>query len=74
MIKVKRNHKMNIEERFLQKAIKDKNYISFTYKEKKYTKIKPLKLIQKEEYLLKTTNADFSFKLITKIVILKEKF
>ncbi len=65
---------MNIEERFLQKAIKDKNYISFTYKEKKYTKIKPLKLIQKEEYLLKTTNADFSFKLITKIVILKEKF
>ena len=31
---------MNIELRFLQKAIEDKNYVNFTYKRKIYKKIK----------------------------------
>ena len=35
---------MNIELRFLQKAIVDKNYISFSYENKSYKNIKPLKL------------------------------
>ena len=35
---------MNIEFRFLQKAIIDKNYISFNYENKSLKKIKPLKL------------------------------
>lgn len=65
---------MNIELRFLQKAIEDKNYISFTYKNKKYIKIRPLKLITKNTYVLKTSLKDFNFGLITKIQILKEKF
>lgn len=65
---------MNIELRFLQKAIEDKNYISFTYNNKKYIKIKPLKFIMKDNYLLKTTSEDFDFKLIRKLQILKEKF
>jgi len=65
---------MNIELKFLQKAIKDRNYISFTYKNIKYKKIKPLKLIKKEEYLLKSPSKDFNFKLITNLIILKEKF
>ncbi|WP_121628412.1 hypothetical protein [Poseidonibacter antarcticus] len=65
---------MNIELRFLQKAIKDKNYISFTYKNKKYIKIRPLKLITKNTYVLKTSVKDFNFELITRIQILKEKF
>lgn len=65
---------MNIELRFLQKAIEDKNYISFTYKNKKYIKIRPLKLITKNTYVLKTSVKDFNFELITKIQILKEKF
>jgi len=65
---------MNIELRFLQKAIEDKNYISFTYKNKKYIKIRPLKLITKNTYVLKTSVKDFNFELITRIQILKEKF
>ena len=35
---------MNIEFRFLQKAIEDKNYVSFSYENKSYKNIKPLKL------------------------------
>ena len=35
---------MNVEFRFLQKAIADKNYISFTYENQSYKNIKPLKL------------------------------
>lgn len=65
---------MNIEERFLQKAIKDRNYISFTYKNKKYKKVKAFELIKNENHILKTSSDDFDFKLITKIIILKEKF
>lgn len=65
---------MNIEERFLQKAIKDRNYISFTYKNKKYTKVKAFELIKNENHILKTSSDDFDFKLITKIIILKENF
>lgn len=65
---------MNIELRFLQKAIEDKNYISFTYENKKYKKIKPLEIIITDNYLLKTDNADYNYNLITKLQILKEKF
>ena len=65
---------MNIELRFLKKAIEDKNYISFTYNNKKYMRIKPLKLIMKDNYLLKTNSEDFDFELITKLQILREKF
>ena len=35
---------MNIEYRFLQKAIVDKNYVSFSYENRNYKKVKPLKL------------------------------
>ena len=55
---------MNIELRFLEKAIKDKNYISFTYKGKKYEKIKSSKLKE----------MNFELKLIKKLIILKNKF
>ena len=65
---------MNIELNFLQKAIKDRNYISFTYKNIKYKKIKPLGLIQKENYLLESHSGYFDYYLITKLIILKERF
>ena len=65
---------MNIELRFLQKAIQDKNYISFTYKNKKYSKIKPFKLVGDEILILKTEFLDFQFELITKLKIFKEKY
>ena len=35
---------MNIEYRFLQKAIADKNYVCFSYENKSYKNVKPLKL------------------------------
>ena len=66
---------MNIELRFLQKAIEDKNYINFTYKNKKYQKLKPLKLEElNSSYLLHTKEIDFEFKLIKNLIILKDKF
>jgi len=66
---------MNIELRFLQKAIEDKNYISFTYENQKFAKIKPLELIEKEgDYTLKTHNKNYYFKKIKKLQILKERF
>jgi len=55
---------MDIQLRFLEKAIKDKNYVSFNYEGKKYEKIKASKLEELK----------FDFKRIKKLVILKNKF
>lgn len=63
---------MNIEYRFLQKAIQDKNYISFTYENKSFRNIKPLKLdIENKLY---SDKGLFEFEKITKIQILKTRF
>ena len=63
---------MNIEYRFLQKAIQDKNYISFTYENKSFRNIKPLKLdIENKLY---SDKGIFEFEKITKIQILKTRF
>ena len=63
---------MNIEFRFLQKAIADKNYISFTYEDKNYKNIKPLKLDDKNK--LHCDKPFFDFEKIKKLQILKNKF
>lgn len=63
---------MNIEFRFLQKAIEDKNYVSFSYEHKSYKNIKPLKL--DETLKLFTNNGFFELEKIKKLVVLKEKF
>jgi hypothetical protein len=63
---------MNIEFRFLQKAIQDKNYISFTYENKSYKNIKPLKL--DNENKLHSDKGIFQFEKINKIQILKNRF
>jgi hypothetical protein len=55
---------MDIQLRFLQKAIEDKNYVSFTYKGKRYEKIKASEI----------KKLNFDFKLIKNLVILKNKF
>lgn len=66
---------MNIEFRFLQKAIEDKNYINFIYKNRHLKKIIPLKLLQKEDkYYLQTSHELFEMHSIKKIQILKKKF
>ncbi len=63
---------MNIELRFLQKAIADKNYISFTYENQSFKNVKPLKL--DNENRLFSDKGVFEFGKIKKLVILKEKF
>lgn len=63
---------MNIEFRFLQKAIVDKNYVSFSYENKSYKNIKPLKLDSENQ--LFSDKGVFEFGKIKKLVILKERF
>ncbi|MBP7742065.1 MAG: hypothetical protein KA073_01665 [Aliarcobacter sp.] len=63
---------MNVEFRFLQKAIQDKNYISFTYESNSYKNLKALKL--DDENRLYTNNGIFQFEKIKKLQILKNKF
>ena len=63
---------MNIELRFLQKAILDKNYISFNYENQSYKNVKPLKL--DSENKLFSDKGVFEFGKIKKLVVLKERF
>ncbi|MBU0923977.1 hypothetical protein KKG81_03750 [bacterium] len=63
---------MNIEFRFLQKAINDKNYISFTYEDKSYKNIKAIKI--DEQNIIHCDNGLFEFEKIKKLQILKNKF
>ena len=63
---------MNIEYRFLQKAIEDKNFISFSYENTNYKKVKPLKL--GNENRLTSDKGIFEFGKIKKLVVLKERF
>ena len=63
---------MNIELRFLQKAIVDKNYISFTYENQSYKNVKPLKL--DSENRLFSDKGVFEFGRIWKLVVLRERF
>lgn len=63
---------MNIEFRFLQKAILDKNYICFTYENQSFKNVKPLKL--DSENKLFSDKGVFEFGKIEKLVVLKNKF
>jgi len=63
---------MNVEFRFLQKAITDKNYISFSYENQSYKNIKPLKL--DSENRLFSDKGVFEFGKIGKLVVLRERF
>ena len=63
---------MNIEYRFLQKAIADKNYVCFSYEKKRYKNVKPLKL--DDENRLHSDKGVFEFGKIGKLVVLRERF
>ena len=63
---------MNIEFRFLQKAIANKNYISFSYENKNYKNIKPLKL--DENNRLFSDKGIFEFGKIRKLIVLRGRF
>ena len=63
---------MNIEFRFLQKAIADKNYINFTYENQSYKNVKPLKL--DEQNRVHCDKGIFEFEKVGKLMVLKERF
>ncbi len=63
---------MNIEFRFLQKAIADKNYINFTYENQNFKNLKPLKL--DEQNRVHCDKGVFEFGKIGKLVVLRGKF
>ncbi len=63
---------MNIELRFLQKAIADKNYISFTYENQSFKNVKPLKI--DEQNKVHCDKGVFEFGKIGKLVVLRDKF
>ena len=66
---------MNIELRFLQKAIEDKNYVSFNYEDKSFKRLKPLKLQENQgSYILHSDIGDFMFEKLKKIQVLKDRF
>ena len=62
---------MNIEKLFLEKAIKDRNFIDFIYKNNAYKSIKPLQLHEQE---LKTDQGQFLLHQIKKLKVQKNKF
>lgn len=62
---------MNIEFRFLQKAIEDKNYIGFNYENKHYKNIAVFKIDEKNNLI--SNKGVFEVKKISQLVILKEK-
>lgn len=62
---------MNIEQRFLQKAIEDRNLISFTYEGKSYKGVRPLIMSDKK---ITCNVGDFEISKIKKLTVLKEKF
>ncbi|PLY07170.1 MAG: hypothetical protein C0625_06025 [Arcobacter sp.] len=62
---------MNIEQRFLLKAMEDKNFVCFNYEDKSFKSVKILKF---ENDLVYTDNGHFEIRKIKKIVVLKEKF
>lgn len=66
---------MNIELRFLQKAVTDRNFIEFTYENKQYKNIQPLSLKEENNnYTLLTNDGLFEFNKIKFFKILKNKF
>lgn len=62
---------MSIEQRFLQKAIEDKNFISFSYDGKSYKKIKPLKIV---DDVVKCDVGEVEISKLKKLIVLKERF
>lgn len=62
---------MNIEFLFLRKAIKDKNYISFSHKN---VQLKNVKAVKITEEILYTNQGDYALEEIKKVKILKERY
>lgn len=62
---------MTIEQRFLQKAVEDKNYVSFSYEAKSYKRVKPLKI---EDTILHSDSGKFEIGKLFRVQVLKDRF
>lgn len=62
---------MNIEERFILKAIEERNYISFMYENRSFQRLKPLKL---HNHIVHTDRGTFEKEKLKKLTVLKERF
>ncbi len=62
---------MNIEYMFLQKAVKNRNYIEFLYLQKEYKNIKAIEI---NSEFIKSKKKEFKIKDIKKLTIKKERF
>ena len=62
---------MSIEKLFIQKAIADKNYVSFSHEGKAYNHVKPFSI---SHDVLKCDVGEFEVKELKKITVLKEWF
>ncbi|MGB5919613.1 hypothetical protein [Arcobacter sp.] len=62
---------MNIEQKFLLKAMEDRNFVCFTYENKSFKDVKILKF---EDGIIHTDCGIFELEKIKKIVVLKNKF
>lgn len=66
---------MNLQLRFLQKAIEDKNYVKFNYEDKSFKRLKPLKLINKDGLdILHSDVGEFDFSKVKNFTVLKDRF
>ncbi|PLY10668.1 MAG: hypothetical protein C0626_03250 [Arcobacter sp.] len=62
---------MNIEQRFLLKAMEDRNFVCFNYEDKSFKSVKILKF---ENGLLYTDSGNFEIEKMKKIIVLKDRF
>jgi predicted DNA-binding transcriptional regulator YafY len=62
---------MNIEFRFLQKAIEDKNFVSFSYENNSYKKVKPIKM---NDDKISCDMGSFEISKLKKLTVLRERF
>jgi|TARA_R110002050_G_scaffold253953_5_gene392272 hypothetical protein len=62
---------MNIEQKFLLKAMEDRNFVCFNYENKSFKDVKILKF---EDGIFHTDCGIFELEKIKKIVVLKNKF
>lgn len=62
---------LNIEQRFLLKAMEDRNFVCFNYEDKSFKDVKVLKF---EDGLIYTDNGNFELEKVMKVVILKDRF
>ena len=62
---------MNIEHRFLLKAMEDKNCVCFMYEKESFKSVKILKF---ENGLIYTDCGNFEIEKVRKVVVLKDRF